>query len=61
MLNAFEKPADKLGNFPNVQVASAASLIKGIVSRVWEQFQWILKSDRSEEFRIAGAYLFIPF
>ncbi len=37
--------------------------IKGIVSRVWEQLQWH-PSDRSEEFRTAGAYfysLFMPF
>jgi hypothetical protein len=38
-------------------------ILKGIVCRVWEQLQWH-PSDRSEEFRIAGAYfyaLFIPF
>jgi hypothetical protein len=31
--------------------------LKGIVSRVWGQLQWI-PSDRSEEFRIAGAYIY---
>jgi hypothetical protein len=37
--------------------------LKGIVSRVGEQLQWI-PSDRSEEFRIAGTYyylLLMPF
>jgi hypothetical protein len=36
---------------------------KRIVSRVWEQLQWN-PSDRSEEFRTAGAYfysLLMPF
>ncbi len=33
-------------------------LIKGIVSRDWEQIQWI-PSDWSEECRVAGAY-FVP-
>ncbi len=31
--------------------------LKGIVSRDWEQIQWI-PSDRSEECRVAGAYFF---
>ncbi len=41
----------------------SSSIFKGIVSRVWEQLQWH-PSDRSEEFRITGAYfysLLIPF
>jgi hypothetical protein len=36
---------------------------KGIVSRDGEQIQWI-PSDRTEEYRVAGAYLFtvlMPF
>ncbi len=32
-------------------------ILKGIVSRVWEQLQWN-PSDRSEVFRIAGAYFY---
>ncbi len=33
------------------------SVLKGIVSRDWEQIQWI-PSDRFEECRVAGAYFF---
>jgi hypothetical protein len=32
--------------------------VKGIVSRDWEQMQWI-PSDRSEECRVAGTYFFL--
>jgi hypothetical protein len=46
-----------------VKARSGNQCIKGIVSWVWEQLQWN-PSDRSEEFRTAGAYFYsflMPF
>ncbi len=52
-----------LAPIPEIELLHLSRWVKGIVSRVWEQLQWN-PSDRSEEFRTAGAYfysLLVPF